>query len=496
MESSLLDSLVYVGIVLLILSQITEKITTFLRSYIKVALGPKVLAGKRRRRKTLPQKLAVRLFGTIAMLDDVSDLAKSKIRTVQPEDKTRVEFAITKLSILVGFLIALAFKANLFAIFMEGNPHQQLGWSGFQYSFCRLPYEIAGCLATGFLLTFGSKFFHDLLELLYDVKRLRGKMADEAIYRSPDKETLDQRIDDRHDDPVLAVYERHYKSLLHEFPNIVSIARVFDKNGTSFLEIRVKDNQLERLKQYNFSYVEGEAIRALPEFKIRLVPNTPQATPLGGTLWVGDWTFNFDTPENMGTLGFFAKRNGKTVLVTCYHVLRTDEHGWDNLGTPHPNANQVYGKTPSGGNDMVYIGKMVAGAINSRVDCAVVELASDFISSNQDPEWGAFQIGKASEISENAEVRVNGAKSDPGTGIVSSIENIVLVDYGTRIVSLNNLIRIKNKKNEGEALTQKGDSGAVVLDGQSKAIAMVIAGDGQYTYAVPIERMTEDFLLT
>lgn len=501
-NSNMLDSLTYTGIILLVLSQIVEKITTFLRTYIKVIAGPNRPGHKRKKPRSYLQQATVRTLAALAALDDYSDLAKSKIRSVEGTDKSKVEFAITKLSILVGFVIALAFKANLFDIFLEGNPHQQLGWQGVLKAgwscghlcenlwaiVCQLP----GCLATGFLLTFGSKFFHDLLEILYEVKRLRRKLADESTFRSPDIETLDQRLASRYDDPVLAVFERHKDRLLARFPEIVSIARAFDQNGASYLEIRVKGNDLEAIRKYEFDYLEGDTAKTLPPVKINLVPNADYATPLGGgTLGVGDWTFNLASQENMGTLGFFAKKQGKPVLITCYHVLRTQAHGWTDLGSTSDNQNKVYGKMPTD-EFAVLIGKLVDGKINNQIDGAVVELIPELNYRNNDGANGEFTIGDSTSVDKGDPLSVNGAKSAPGNGVFHSRENSVRIDYGSRIIPLEHLLCLKNKADETQPLTQKGDSGAVVLDAQKRAVAMVVAGDGTFTYAIPIERLAKD----
>ncbi|MEQ1747614.1 MAG: hypothetical protein ABMA02_19455 [Saprospiraceae bacterium] len=488
-DSTLLDSLIYTGIVLLILSQITEKVTTFLRSYINVIEGPLRKTGKRRRSKTRLQKVIARMLRTLAVLDDVSDLAKSRIKQVETEDKTKIEFAITKLSILVGFVIALSFKANLFAIFLSGNPHQQLGWSGYQWEAIDLLYQVFGCLATGFLLTFGSKFFHDLLETLYEVKRLRRKLADEATFRSPDLESLDQRLAAKYDDPVLAVFERHKDRLLAQFSDIVSIARAFDKNGTSYLEIRARGNNIEPLRQYEFDYLEGDTVKTLHPIKIKLVPNADYATPLGdGSLWVGDWTFNLASPRNRGTLGFFSKRKGKAVLVTCYHVLRTEAHGWVNLGNTTDNQNKVFGKVLSE-EFPVLIGRLVDGKINNRIDGAVVELIPELDYRNNDAAYGEFTIGDSTSVAKDDPLSVNGAKSPPGAGVLHCRENSVRIKYGSKIIALDDLLCLKNKADETQSLTQKGDSGAVVIDAKKQAVAMVVAGEGPLTYAIPMERL-------
>lgn len=506
-NSPYLDSLIYLGIVLLILSQITEKITTYIRNYIGVIYPPNGKYIKRKKTKTFLQKTTTWLLAGIAALDNVSDLARNKIQTIAKDEKNKVEFAITKLSILIGFIIAIAFKADLFALIQTDQmPHTLLGWGAIDICPCKLDCwlefskVLPGCFATGFLLTFGSKFFHDLLELLYEVKRLRRKIADEYTYRAPDFEAMLQRIASGTDDPVRLVLLQHKDRLLYKYRNITSIARIFKENGNSLLEIRVNDDNLEAIKKYEFNYLENGDLKKLPLDRIRFIEDAGDVLPLGsGNLYVGDWVFNNSTSNNRGTLGFFATQGDALVMVTCYHALRTSRHSWDSLGDLDDSYNKVSGTIAleNGKSESREIGILIDGTINHWLDCAVVKLRPDINWWNEDPHGlGIFKVLNTAQVSIKSEVKINGAKSPVGVGIVRALENVVSVNYGSKINSLSDLICIENKDDPSIPLTQKGDSGAVVIDTNGNAVGMVVAGDGMLTYALPISRLMQAFDLT
>jgi len=136
MEAEILVSLV---VVLLPLSFISERFSNF----FKLILPSEGKFG----------------FGNLRHKED--DAKKEKIR----------ERKIFLISLLSGEIVAFALKADLFQIIENGK----IGWN--QNSNGLL--WIVGCLFTGFFLSWGSKFWHDLLGILFEVKNLRKAYAQE-----------------------------------------------------------------------------------------------------------------------------------------------------------------------------------------------------------------------------------------------------------------------------------------------------------------------------
>jgi peptidoglycan L-alanyl-D-glutamate endopeptidase CwlK len=81
------------------------------------------------------------------------------------------ERKIFLLSLLSGEIVAFALKADLFRIIEDGK----IGWN---HQSDNLLW-IVGCFFTGFFLSWGSKFWHDLLGILLEVKNLRKAYAEE-----------------------------------------------------------------------------------------------------------------------------------------------------------------------------------------------------------------------------------------------------------------------------------------------------------------------------
>jgi hypothetical protein len=143
-----MDAIIQIVFVLLILSLITERITNLV--------------------KVRPSSW----FKSVCMIFKMG----SKEDTVDPAEVKMREVQI--IAIVVGVLIALAARASIFQIH---DASFKLGWAdlGPDYKFVWDGiYDIFGCLLAGIFLSLGSKFFHDLLDLLLQAKNLKRKLND------------------------------------------------------------------------------------------------------------------------------------------------------------------------------------------------------------------------------------------------------------------------------------------------------------------------------
>ena len=156
-----LDSLIGAAIILFILRLITEKFVSFLRKYF-----------------CFPKKLnKFNLFMNVnADIDNEIDINQKRL-----SEKKQNE--ISALSILIGIIIAFMARASLFDL-ITSNPQDKLFWKeGWDLTCDRTSIQfIIGTLFTGFFLSFGSKFFHDLLDTLYQSKELKRKLQNPQTY--------------------------------------------------------------------------------------------------------------------------------------------------------------------------------------------------------------------------------------------------------------------------------------------------------------------------
>lgn len=126
------DALIVLLTILLPLSFIAERITNLIKLFI-----PEGFLG----------------LGNVRYKEDDPIMEKKRERRI---------FAI---SLISGELVAFALKADLFTIINQGA----FGWTNSTTGHS----WIIGCVFTGFFLSWGSKFWHDLLEILLEMKNIR-----------------------------------------------------------------------------------------------------------------------------------------------------------------------------------------------------------------------------------------------------------------------------------------------------------------------------------
>lgn len=514
-----LDSLIYTGIILLVLSQVSEKITTFIRSYLRVTpFNSETKILKLSKGQKFRYKIYKGIYNALKFLlildedknkdPNRSSIAKNRTNEVSSDkEKQDVSFGITKLSILIGVLLAFAFHANLFEIVGSSKPHNVLNWKNFidewkrsdTNGFWLVCTTLTGCFCAGFLLSFGSKFFHDLLEILCEVKQAKRTLSDPNTYASSDFKTIIERISSPANDPVLVVLDRHKDILIRKFPNIVSIERIFDQQENSYLEIRLSDtkNEEEIRDKYNFNYMGVNGDMFLPKTRVKVIPNSSQVVPLATKLGVG-LMVRMKRASLYGTLGFYTSyfdkelNTQKKAFITCAHVINS-------AGLMVKENDQVLVRLQDGSEKNV--GVLYKIELHNWMDGAIITLNDDFEPFNYDGEMDTTSKEPRSlGFNEKGLVWANGATSAQTPGVIVSKENAVPIKYSDTVITMYDLIRVSSLDYEegesGTAITKDGDSGSMLYDSSMRPIGMVIAGNDEFTYAIPIVRVLEWFDLT
>jgi len=144
---------------------------------------------------------------TVEKISDLLKLRNPDLRTKRvndPDAEKMREKRILGKNMLVGILLALALKADAFQMLVSGEPGEVIGWenvffydesnaldltlSNAQYfeslsfttkgvkPFVFWLFTLAGIGTTGVALSFGSKFWHDILGIIYQVKKARENL--------------------------------------------------------------------------------------------------------------------------------------------------------------------------------------------------------------------------------------------------------------------------------------------------------------------------------
>jgi hypothetical protein len=103
-------------------------------------------------------------------------------------DNREREFKITWSNVLIGIAIAIAMKADLFAMLAQpDSPWTTLGWTQWNGtvwvrhpaagSLSGIAQALLGSAMTGISLGFGSTFWHDVLGIVLELRKLTEKRA-------------------------------------------------------------------------------------------------------------------------------------------------------------------------------------------------------------------------------------------------------------------------------------------------------------------------------
>ena len=454
----MLDKAIAIAIMLFILSMISERLVTWIKLYFG-QLGK-----------------ALWLFS-----DESEDLT---IASANQLDEKKKERKILGLNIVVGLLIAFLSHADLFSIFNSEPPYKSLGWDNVHFvltwlGFANLLQLLLGCILSGFFISLGSKFWHDMLDMLLYAKNLKGKLSDSQTYEATSTDQLTEYLSFSESDLVRLAIEQNSQVLKTKFPNIQYL-----NDSIAIIKGERKDILSIYIKDKNINGIPDKVPVKLPSGKTynvgtEIVQNTGVAKVSGGM----DGSVSNSTSQGYtGSACCVAKdQNGDQFMITNCHVLTAGD------------LNDPLDET---GDDGVYynndiVGKWSLGIMDEKGDFALVLLndADDFISNNNVERFeNRFKdITKADFFSS---VTVRGNISHKVGYIVDVVSNQIGIqyNYGKTIVFDNAILlgSAPDKQTCGQ-VTDFGDSGGAVFNENNELVG-IITGiiDGRFTLVLPV----------
>lgn len=455
----ILQQIIQLVIILFLLSMVCERIADFLKNYLSDSYILKI------------KKEFFKVGNTITKFPN--DDAKEKARA----------FRILKINVWSGILLALILKADLIKIFNNiTEPGRTLGWNNItEYKaldFVLLPF---GIILTGCFISFGSKFWHDLLDILYEIKNTKRILADPDTYKVDNTKSLQKLFDTYQSDFMKAAYlEAKTKYMAME--SVKAIAIKSNDQGYYF-EITVNEPNPD-IQPFHQYLLDDGTPKNIP-IKIVVVsdPIIAQSINLASRI------FDINEPSNWGTLGVVVKMQGqestkKYLLTCCHNIIKPVRKITEN--EPH----QIKAATM---NPATFeIGTVYKGDRDHEMDAALIEIQTNEII-NSVPQMGYPQKARQllNKDAGNVTAYIYGARSATenqtiSKGIVTSIYNTIKIKYGEEYFTLINMIAISNND---RAVSKGGDSGACVLDSDNNVIGLVVAGDSQTTYVMPIKTL-------
>lgn len=474
-KDDLLDSLLSISIILFILSVITEKITQLIRKY-----SPFIKKG---------DKLHGGYLSTVWQ----------NIRKKQPSGTTemgdKIEREVNSLSFIVGLFISAIFCVDLFMMMKTANPNETLYWTSEKWNYYtagkghwayRFPLLIVSMCLTGFFLTFGSKFFHDLIDTLFQVKNLKRKLSDDRTFKDP--QSIEE-LEDFIKTPELKLAQLAVDQQSASIKSIEGVLTVgygyMNINGQKVgcIEVHVNNDTTAQAIQSKYPITMASGLKVDVPVNIIITGKYPVAA-VGAGGGIANKTKFFGA----GTLGGIVKDKvtGNKYILSCHHVLNGDMN-WKGLSKTKDVIDPATGTV---------LGKLAFGFRSGEFDTALAKIPANSTLSNA-------AIGNPSSIRavvpldaiKETEVSVLGAKTGKTmTGIVYNDSWSTKFEYPDGLWGLRDLIVLtKMDGNRQTTLTQGGDSGSLVIDKNNIVIGMIVGGDEKFSYAIKMNKIELEF---
>jgi len=498
--NDLLDLLIYTLGILFILSIITEKLTQVIRMYphtfrmIVIAVGLFFYIPIIDSFQSGPLSVAVFIILltidtailalTIANLSATRKYAITrKFRILQNIQKTKgivsadpylQEREVTLLSFLVGFVVAYVFNADFLNLIADPT---QLGKAKTIEPFFFTNGEIIindayfsfrfitgiGLALTAFFLSFGSKFFHDLLDNLLQVKNLRRNLTEITqpqtsttpagnLTPTQIKDILTPRLD-----------------ILKKYPGFQSanVEAELTSAGKKFLiNLHFDKDVTDEVKRQLDTIFQREGI------PIKISENKPAARVKVGKV------SHVKEANYIGSVACGLRdANGNESVLTCAHVLLSGNFEPAKINEV-PLNEQV--------NLTLHHEKKRAewfyGFQDDTLDIALVKPKERIT-----PSGFTAHAPSADDLGDL--VHFQGAVTENGLGFLKAVDETwpILFENETT-VNMRGLLKLAHTDfGTDTSIAVGGDSGSLIFDENKRALGIILASTDEFTYAIPMD---------
>lgn len=464
---SVSDKLIAISTMLFILSMISERVVTYIKLWC----------------------IKGRSFLFIIVPAEVDTCEKSD----DPEEEAKRSRSILAINLTVGFLIALLAKASLFDMFsfsattIEDDAWNKLfSWPMEKYSLSfefagRLLSILFGCMLTGSFISLGSKFWHDLLDLLLETKNLKRKLSDRQTYEFNTTKELDEYIATDYNELAKICLEQN-KEKIELLPGVINYFIGISSDPSKRIPVIKIDSSLASGGNYP-SELSGK-LDSGKTFKVRVEVVYGLGQPkihFGG----GNNICNTQSANIEGTICCGVQKNDKNYFLTCAHVLNGGLSTVDKENTEGWFIDIIQDDSISADMNYDAIGSWKYGVINTSLDIALVETDVEIDSINKGNPASSIYKPEMN----HQEIFVNGNKNQQLGYVVGYLWKEIDFEYNGSTLKHNGLIMVSaNKSAYPAAITEPGDSGSLVyLTSDKTPLGMVLGGNDQYTYVIPMQ---------
>jgi hypothetical protein len=496
--NDLLDVLIYILGILFILSVITEKLTQIVRMYphtfrsILIAVGVFFYIPIVNSFQTGP--LSVVVFIVLLVIDTaiialaVANLSSTKkyaitrkFRILQNVQKTKgivsanpylQEREVTLLSFLVGFAVAYVFNADFLSLIADptqigkAKPIEPFFFQNGEITINEAYFNFRfitgiGLALTAFFLSFGSKFFHDLLDNLLQVKNLRRNLTE---ITQPQTSTTPGNLTPTQIKDVLTPR----LDILKKYPGFESanVEAELTSAGKKFLiNLHFNKDVSDEVKRQLDTIFQKEGI------PIKISETKPAARVRVGKV------SHVNEADYIGSVACGLRdSDGNESVLTCAHVLLSGNFEPDRINDINLNENVNLtlrqGRTPA---------SWFYGYQDDTLDIALIKTREQITPSG-------LTAHTPSQDDLGDLVHFQGAVTDNGFGFLKAVDETcpVLFENETT-VNMRGLLKLAHTEfGIDTSIAAGGDSGSLLFDEQNRALGIVLASTDEFTYAIPM----------
>jgi hypothetical protein len=462
MKEEALNLVITVVINLFVLSMVSERLVNFLKLNFQKLYTWKLLP------PDIKRFLKV-LFGNFR--DKENSKKNEKLR----------ERGVLNWAIFCSMIIAFCSQADLFYLIKCGELSMDI------------PFEKVskiGMILTALFMSLGSKFWHDLLDILYLYKNARQKLVDRNISDFDEADTLREFIE--------IPYSKIYQGIVANNTQFFG-----DKNVLYTLNGRVKEGAKEL--PCLVVHVKSKANFNMPDYMTYQLPKS-KANVNVKIIVVEDTKpriHSFLTGAEIGNKGkrgticcVLGDSDGNKFIMTCNHVLNGGGRNGKG-GILTGSDRELIDFTDSEGNTQT--GEWHYSECNELLDIALVKLTDEVDFQDNPDNLSSFVKKLNANDRHNLEISMEGLISGHKQGIIIDFNSQPIeIDYDGSSRALSNLIVVGNGQRgdfdyqSSGSISQRGDSGALIYtQNNPKPVGIVIAGSTLYSFAIPLSYIFE-----
>jgi len=413
------------------------------------------------------------------------------------QDKKQWDLFVMKLTIPIGILVALLLKADLFTILNikeETDLGDMLTWKNMVLDctpdgWINLLWIVIGCISTGLFLSLGSKFWHDLVDLLLQIKNLKKKAVDKEAYAVENIKELDAYIQLTEGHIAQMAIKENYATLkaLPNFKNVFVGFKEEKGQSRKIPVLELKDANTQNVPKY-LEYTLATGTKK--KIQLQIITN---AGPVQVSYDPGQEIYKHSRKK--GTYGCTVKNTSdqKLYALTCAHVMLEGRFEPDKC------------KGDIGGNIRAKVkgtslGRWTHGVQSEFYDYAMIQINRNQLSKI-DPSGMKPVPVPYLQVEIGSNVYFKGNKTKKGSGKVLGFINegeSESFQFANTSEEMREMIKIgePTTDNYSRSISQKGDSGAVLYDTHDRAIGMIVGFNDQFTYAISMYKICSDFKCT